>query len=69
MEDQPWGSSKLRRRTCAFLDSKVQSEDDDLQLEVGKSMYCGQAPSPKSMPGAVLEACEPDRLEFQMFVS
>ncbi|KAK9861349.1 hypothetical protein WJX84_011522 [Apatococcus fuscideae] len=33
MEDQPWGPSKLRRRTCAFLDSKVQSEDDDLQLE------------------------------------
>ena len=34
MEDQPWSSSKLRRRTCAFLDTKVQASDEDLQMEV-----------------------------------
>ena len=39
MEDQPWSPSKLRLRTCAFLDTKIQSDDDDLQLEVGTIVW------------------------------
>ncbi|KAK9861581.1 hypothetical protein WJX84_001329 [Apatococcus fuscideae] len=39
MEDQPWSPSKLRLRTCAFLDTKIQSDDDDLQLEGMHGMW------------------------------